>query len=112
VLFAKWHDWPGGWCYGPRFLCETMPICCLLFAYAYAALSTRWLRGAAVGLVAVSVYIHAMGIFGHGAETDWCWRHTKADQGRCFFELRDTQIEAYSGAAFQTLCRRLNPNEN
>ena len=106
LLFAKWHDWPGGWCYGPRFLCETMPLCCLLFGYAYAALSARWLRSLAVVLVAVSVTIHAIGVFGHAAETDWCIRHAKADQGRCLFELRDTQIQTYSMAVWESLGQR------
>jgi hypothetical protein len=106
LLFAKWYDWRGGWCYGPRFLCETMPVCCLLFAYAYAGLSVRWLRGVAAALVALSVYVHAVGIFGHAAETDWCLRHDKPDQGRCLFEVRDTQIEAYTLATVQSLGRR------
>jgi hypothetical protein len=106
VLFAKWHDWRGGWCYGPRFLCETMPICCLLFGYAYAGASARWLRGGAVTLVAVSVFIHAIGIFGHAAETDWCLRHDQPDQGRCLFELRDSQIEAYTLATVQSMGHR------
>jgi hypothetical protein len=112
LLFAKWHDWPGGWCYGPRFLCETMPLCCLLFGYAYAALSARWLRGGAVALVTLSVYLHAVGIFGHSAETDWCERHAKPDQGRCLFELRDTQIEAYNLAMYQSFARHLGAAES
>jgi hypothetical protein len=105
-LFAKWHDWPGGWCYGPRFLCETMTVCCLLFGYAYDGLSARWLRHVAVALIVVSVGVHAIGIFGHAAETDWCLRHFKGDQGRCFFEWHDTQIGTYSKAAFDSFARR------
>jgi hypothetical protein len=107
ILHAKWHDWRGGWCYGPRFMCETMPICCLLFADAYASLPARWLRGGAWALVVLSVYIHAVGIFGHAAETDWCLRHDKADQGRCLFELRDTQIEAYSRTVLSQFDKKL-----
>jgi hypothetical protein len=107
LLFARWYDWRGGWCFGPRFLCETMPVCCLLFGYAYAGPSFRWLRGVAVALVCVSVYVHAIGIFGHAAETDWCMRHDRPDQGRCLFEWRDTQIEAYTAATVESLGRRL-----
>lgn len=107
ILFAKWHDWRGGWCYGPRFLCETMPVCCLLFGYAYLGMSRRWLRGFAVALVAVSVFTHTIGIFGHAAETDWCRRHDKEDQGFCLFELRDTQIEAYTLATMESVGHHL-----
>ena len=102
LLFAKWHDWSGGWCYGPRFLCETMPVCCLLFAYAYSLFRTAGNAASRLALVVLSVYIHAVGIFGHGEETDWCRRHAKWDQGRCLFELHDMQIEAYSASAFQS----------
>jgi hypothetical protein len=106
ALFAKWHDWPGGWCYGPRFLCETMPLGCLLFGYAYAALLVRCQRGLAVALVAVSVSIHMVGVFGHAAETDWCFRHARADHGCCLFEIYDTQIQTYSKIVGQNIVSR------
>jgi len=112
LLFAKWYDWRGGWCYGPRFLTETMPVCCLLFGYAYVGLSLRWVQGVAVALVGLSVYVHAVGIFGHAAETDWCCRHDKPDQGRCLFEVRDTQIAAYTLATVQSLSRRFGGQAN
>jgi hypothetical protein len=96
VLFhARWHDWRGGWCFGPRFLCETMPLLCLLFALAYEALRRSWSRAVAASLVAVSVAVHFVGVFGHGGYTSWHLRHMMHDQGRCLFALEDTQIEAH-----------------
>jgi hypothetical protein len=96
LFFARWHDWYGGWCYGPRFLCETMPICCLLFALGYGALRVSWQRGLALVLVAVSVGIHFVGVTGHAAIADWYVRHSAPDQGRCMFAFRDTQVEAHA----------------
>ncbi len=98
LFYARWHDWRGGWCYGPRFLCETMPVFCLLFALGYAALGVAWRRAAGV-LVAVSVLIQLAGVAGHSAHVAWHERHELPDEGRCLFSLRDTQIEAYSRAA-------------
>ncbi len=104
-FFARWHDWRGGWCYGPRFLCETMPIVCLLFAFAYEVIRASWQRWFAVGLVALSVAVHAVGIFGYSGYEDWQKRHALPDQGRCLFALQDTQIEAHARAVIAKLTR-------
>jgi hypothetical protein len=99
LFYSRWYDWRGGWCYGPRFLCETLPIFCLLFALAYAALRHAWQRRGAELLVAASVSVHLLGIAGYSAHEDWNKRHDLRDQGRSLFSLRDTQIEAHSRAA-------------
>jgi hypothetical protein len=101
VFFARWHDWFGGWCYGPRFLCETMPIGCLLFALAYSALAAVWQKRLALTLVAWSVGIHFLGVAGRGGFADWYLRHNFADQGRAMFTWRDTQVEAHARAVLR-----------
>jgi hypothetical protein len=98
AFYARWHDWRGGWCYGPRFLCETMPVLCLLFAVAYAGLRAAWQRRLAEGLVALSVAIHLVGLFGYSGFEAWHRRHDRPDEGRCLFALHDTQIAAHAGA--------------
>jgi hypothetical protein len=98
LFYAKWYDWSGGWCFGPRFLCEILPICCLLFALGYAALRSRWSQRVARVLIGLSVAVQVVGMMGHSAETDWCLRHEMSDQGRSLFAWRDTQIEAYARA--------------
>jgi Dolichyl-phosphate-mannose-protein mannosyltransferase len=98
LFYARWHDWRGGWCYGPRFLCETMPILCLAFAFAYEKLQTGWQRRFAVALVGLSVVVHLVGIFGYKGYEDWQVRHQLPDQGRCLFAFHDTQIEAHAKA--------------
>ena len=103
AFYGRWWDWTGGWCYGPRFLCEALPIACLLFALAYAAIRPVWTRRAAAGLVALSILVHFVGVFGHGAHADWCERHPVIDGGRAFFALGDTEIEAHARCVFQTL---------
>ncbi len=95
LLYARWYEWRGGWCFGPRFLCEAMPVACLLFAISYQSLRTQLARTAAVALVALSVAIQFVGVHGHGGYVEWHQRHERGDQGRCLFELKDTQIEAH-----------------
>jgi hypothetical protein len=95
LLYARWHEWPGGWCYGPRLLCETMPLFCLLFAIAYDGFSRRASRQFANILVAASVCVHVVGLFGYGkGYCDWQVRHPYNDAGRNLFSVDDTQIEA------------------
>lgn len=108
VFYARWHDWRGGWCYGPRFLCETMPVFCLLFAVGYDRLPLNWSRVAARGLVAVSVAIHLVGLFGYGqGYVDWHNRHDLYDDGKCLFAMRDTQIEAHARFVVREAATRL-----
>jgi hypothetical protein len=103
VYYARWHAWAGGWCYGPRFLCEMMPALCLAFALAYSHFQARWQQSAAQALVALSVAVHVVGLFGYPGYPAWCERHTLPDQGRCLFELHDTQIEAHTRSCIQKL---------
>jgi hypothetical protein len=107
AFFARWHDWYGGWCYGPRFLCECMPIACLVFAVAYAHLQSWHIRRLVSGLVALSVFIHAAGVFSHGAETDWYLKHEKPDGGRWLFAVKDSQIEAHTRAFVEKMGGKL-----
>jgi hypothetical protein len=103
AFYARWYDWRGGWCFGPRFLCEMLPLGCLLFGIGFAALRRPWPKRAAAGLVALSVCIHFVGVFGHGAHVDWCERHQQNDQGRSLFVLRDTEIEAHARSVLRRL---------
>jgi hypothetical protein len=103
LFYARWTDWRGGWCYGPRYLCETMPILCLTFGIGYAGFLACWKRRVAVGLVVLSVAIHLVGIFGHSGYTAWQLRHSLPDEGRCLLEFNDTQIEAHARALARKL---------
>jgi hypothetical protein len=107
LFYARWHDWAGGWCYGPRFLCEIMPICCLLFALAYASFQRAGARAAAKGLIALSVAVHLVGIFGSNQAEAWFERHERDDGGLCLFELRDTQVEGWARGTVFALGERV-----
>lgn len=98
LFYARWSEWRGGWCFGPRFFCEALPILCLLFALGYEMLSGRWWPRAATLLVALSVAVHLVGVFGHRGYVAWQQRHELADGGRSLFALHDTQIEAHARA--------------
>jgi hypothetical protein len=109
LFYARWYEWRGGWCYGPRFLCETLPILCLVFALAYADLRAGWQRWTAWGLIALSVAVHFVGVFGYSGYQEWQRRHALADQGRCLFALHDTQIEAHFRAVVGNLAGTAGP---
>jgi hypothetical protein len=89
LLYSHWHVWWGGWCFGPRFLIETFPILCLLFAYAITRFQSARGRTLVHSLIAISVLIHFIGVFGHDRGA---W-HTRHPDG-LGFTLHDTQIEA------------------
>lgn len=91
VLYSQWLMWWGGWSFGPRFLCETMPILCLTCGYAYASIRQRIWRSLGVVLVIVSVTIQFLGVFGE--DGGWKARHEDSES---MFGLRDTQIEAHA----------------
>lgn len=92
LLYSRWHVWWGGWCYGPRFLIETLPLLCLLFGLAWQSAgsgSAIRLRRVGGALIALSVAVQAMGVFGYDHNA-WNRRHPLGPG----FELRDTQIGA------------------
>ncbi|MGH0036039.1 MAG: hypothetical protein ACQGVK_13510 [Myxococcota bacterium] len=106
LLYAKWHAWAGGWCFGPRFLTETLPAWCLFFALAVDG-RARWSTGrrrALAGLVALAVLVHALGVFGHGND----WNQRGSDPGR-YFSWSDTQIEAHAREVARRLGAVLRP---
>jgi hypothetical protein len=102
VFYGRWHEWRGGWCFGPRFLCEALPVLCLFFALGYEAMRRAWARRAAAVLVALSVAVHLVGVFGYNGYAEWQQRHDD-EGGRSLFALRDTQIEAHTRALVQRI---------
>jgi hypothetical protein len=95
LLYASsWQRW-GGWCFGPRYLIETLPVLCLCVALASRRLRSAthrapaWLSAA----IAVSVLIHFFGVFGDDRGA-WHLRH-QHDANLGAFALRDSQIEAH-----------------
>jgi hypothetical protein len=100
AFYAHWHEWRGGWCFGPRFLCEVLPVLCLLFALGYDTLRGAWARRAAALLVALSVAVHLVGVFGYHGYVEWQQRHDN-EGGRSLFALRDTQIEAHARSVLE-----------
>jgi len=103
LFFARWCCWSGGWCFGPRLLCETMPVLCLLFACAYDSLRSQVARLLANGLVALSILVQIIGMYGHNEESHWFGRHDPAEHQSFMFDLNDSQIEAYANNIYGKL---------
>ena len=64
LLYARWHVWFGGWCWGPRFLVPLMPFLALALGHW---LQDAWRRGRGVrwtvlGLAAVSALVQVLGL--------------------------------------------------
>ena len=94
VLYGRFRDWWGGWCFGPRYLIEILPILVLVFAFAYQAVAEawpRWGKRVAWTLVALSVLVQSLGVFGH--HSAWDERH---GAGAGLFSFRDTQIGSHA----------------
>lgn len=94
----RWYDWPGGWSYGPRYLCEIVPVLCILVALGYERLTGRSIRRIAAALIAISIGVQILGVFGRENFAGWQERHMLADQGRSLFASEDTQIDAHARA--------------
>ncbi|MGN6370581.1 MAG: hypothetical protein ACTHN5_20200 [Phycisphaerae bacterium] len=100
LLYSKWWAWYGGWCYGPRYLCEICPTLALLVAVTVANVSPGLVRGLALPLVALSITIQVIGVFGD--TNQWSRRHNiggttpvaNASMDRAMFDPMDSQIVA------------------
>jgi len=69
LLTAKWINWFGGWCYGPRLLAELTPVLCLFLVPPFERCAgSRPLAAVAIGLSALSILLHALGAF---ADQSW-----------------------------------------
>jgi len=102
-VYAKWYCWWGAWCYGPRFLCETLPLFSLFFAYAYASMKNKFLRKTVVSLIVISIIVHFLGVFGTG--NNWNKRYSVGAHGKKLFNIRDTQIQAHAKHLFSPLMK-------
>jgi hypothetical protein len=90
---AKWHTWVGGFSYGPRLLTSATPVLALLVACGWPRaephVGARLRHAAALGLLAVSVGIHALHAF--AGTNAWNQRHLE-DLHRAAWSVADTQI--------------------
>jgi hypothetical protein len=66
LLYSAWSIWWGGWCFGPRLLCDLMP----LFAIACVPLADparRWAVPALAATGAIAIGLHSFYAFGSGS---------------------------------------------
>jgi hypothetical protein len=62
ILFYAKTDWRGGWCYGPRFATDMLPLLVWLLAPIVASLGRRGLACFAAA-TCLAVFIQAVGVF-------------------------------------------------
>ncbi len=97
-LYSKWWAWYGGWCYGPRYLAEICPTLALLVAITIANTSPKLTRTLTIPLIALSITIHLIGVFGD--TNQWSRRHNlgpttpiaNTSMDRAMFDPTDSQI--------------------
>ena len=106
-LYSKWHAWPGGWCYGPRYLTKTMPVLALLFALGYEALPSPRARSGAKVLVCLSIAVHLIGVFGN--DNIWNARHYLPPYSMDLFQFGDNQIASAFIALIERVIRMMSP---
>jgi hypothetical protein len=63
ALYSTCVFWDGGFCYGPRYLTDALPILVLALVPVLEAVRLRPLRIAVAALVAFSVAVQAIGVF-------------------------------------------------
>ena len=98
LVYSKWWAWYGGWCYGPRYLAEICPTLALLVAITIANTSQKLTRTLTIPLIALSITIHIIGVFGD--TNQWSRRHNvgpttpiaNASMDRAMFDPTDSQI--------------------
>lgn len=63
LVIAKWGEWWGGYCWGPRLLTELAPPLVVLMALGVAVLNQAWPRRVFAVLAVYSILIQAVGAF-------------------------------------------------
>jgi len=88
LVVSRVNLWWGGYCWGPRYLTETLPLFVILMALGSAVLERPWVRRAFSAAVVYGVLIQAVGVYfypnGHWDNTpvpvddagyrNWNWR--------------------------------------
>lgn len=82
LVMSRVLGWWGGYCWGPRYLTEIMPLLVILIALGIPALEQPWVKRAFAVAVVYSVLIEALGVYfypkGHWDNTpvpvDKAWR--------------------------------------
>ncbi|HEY9069171.1 MAG TPA: hypothetical protein VIV61_02885 [Candidatus Ozemobacteraceae bacterium] len=63
LLYAEWHVWEGGWCWGPRFLIPALPISLIPAVMLFERIPTgRLSRLAFLAVLAISLVVALSGI--------------------------------------------------
>jgi hypothetical protein len=62
IIIGAWHDWEGGWCWGPRFLVPFIPLWLLPAAFLHEWWQSRKLRWTMAILVLISVVTQIPGV--------------------------------------------------
>ena len=99
VVFCSWGGWWGGWSYGPRFWCESLPFLAILSLVGYEriTLNSLWARQdpgrpilhTAIGAMIVwSLWIHATGA---NFSSTMLWNRNQPDTGLSSERIWDWQ---------------------
>lgn len=97
VVHSWWRDWPGGWCFGPRLLCDGTPLLALGLGPLLAPSRRRWVVPCLLATATFSAWLAWMGAFrqytpvghdvylGAGAHAMEWWRYPPLRMARSIF---------------------------
>jgi hypothetical protein len=97
LSYAFYNMWWGGFAYGPRFLIDTLPVLCLLLAFALPNVILS-------ALLALSVLIQAFGAYAGAAGSSWNSVPVSVDEYHDrIWQLHDGEIERYARATYYVI---------
>jgi hypothetical protein len=104
AMIAKWHDWAGGWSYGPRLMTEAAVLVGFVFIMTYKAWRQRSKFVAAfIVLCCVSASIHGLQVFWPNDK----WNEmNSADLEAAAFRPTESQIAMHFRTALRDIAAR------
>jgi hypothetical protein len=91
VVFAGYSAWWAGWCFGPRYWTEAIPVLAIFYAFALDATRTRAALGSLYAAGVLAIAIHTVGAFYYPSTWNWAPVSVDADHAR-LWDWRDTEL--------------------
>ena len=91
VLFAGYSAWWAGWCFGPRYWTEAIPVLAIFYACALDAVRSRAARASLYATGVLAIAIHALGATCFPSTWNWSPANVDTHHER-LWDWRDTEL--------------------